>query len=110
MFGGSQSALVGIRKGLPGRQEKRSGGSNPWLSVSSRPICTCGALNSRVSLEAQTAQAGRDTAELSISTSKELSRTLVCKSQNVMRVAADARVGLGVLPVPSPDGGVRVFL
>src|SRR5215208_1971645 len=186
MFGGSQSALVGIRKGLPGRQEKRSGGSNLWLSVSSpshcsrtscnvyrssqwwktwaksatpflrltflasassaeittkasarivansvtlsermaidtfpvtvrfslssRPICTCGALNSRVSLEAQTAQAGRDTAELSISTSKELSRTLVCKSQNVVRVAADARVGLGVLPVPSPDGGVRVFL
>src|SRR5215213_2366160 len=136
MFGGSQSALVGIRKGLPGRQEKRSGGSNLWLSVSSpshcsrtscnvyrssqwwktwaksatpflrltflasassaeittnasarivansvtqseriaiytfpftlsfslssRPICTCGALNSRVSLEAQTAQAGRE--------------------------------------------------
>src|SRR5829696_6927931 len=128
MFGGSQSALVGIRKGRPGLQEKRSGGANrlpvlwwkvgghapvaswtqekvavPFLrltflasassaeittkasarivansvtlsermaidtfpvtvrfSLSSRPICTCGALNSRVSLEAQTAQAGRE--------------------------------------------------
>jgi hypothetical protein len=43
---------------------------------------------------------GRNTAELNISTSKELSRTLVCKGQSVVRVAADARVRLSDLPVP----------
>ena len=37
-------------------------------------------------------KAARDTAELSISTSKELSRTLACKGQNAMSVAANARI------------------
>jgi hypothetical protein len=44
---------------------------------------------------------GRNTAELNISTSKELSRTLACKGQSVVRVAADARVRLSDLPVPT---------
>ena len=47
---------------------------------------------------------GRNTAELNISTSKELSRTLVCKGQSVVRVAADARVRLSDLPVPTFAG------
>ena len=45
---------------------------------------------------------GRNTAELNISTSKELSRTLVCKGQSVVSVAADARVRLSDLPVSTP--------
>jgi hypothetical protein len=47
---------------------------------------------------------GRNTAELNISTSKELSRTLTCKGQSVVRVAADARVRLSDLPVPTFAG------
>jgi len=44
---------------------------------------------------------GRNTAELNILTSKELSRTLACKCQSVVSVAADARVRLGDVPVPT---------
>ena len=82
----------------------------------------CGSLNSRVSLETQNRSklggTSADSADsglsglsrlsglnglngLNISTSKELSRTLACKGQSVVSVAADARVRLGDLPVPA---------
>ena len=96
---------VTIRFSLSSRPTCTSRTPISWLPVEFKAAQFLPATRSRSRLSARLAARpetrGRNTAELNISTSKELSRTLVCKGQSVVRVAADARVRLSDLPVPT---------